>query len=617
MRLPRGCPCQHWRIRRWTISDASSGEDASPPGVVGAAGAKAECAMSRTRIAAAAFCTGLILSGCDAADARLPAQTPPSTAAASEDPDVAATVATVIESARHPELTWPEIPDVAPTLREIYAAEPDGLFWFTGAAPAAGLAGVVKGLAAADEQGLSRADYDADRLQERWRSLQPAKDVAPAQRALFDLAVTVCALRLLSAVHLGRVDPATLSWGYDIAPKGLDRLEALRELRQNGDMVRALARQEPPFAHYARAKRTLARYRAAAERGEPAAVPSLVSGRKKLEPGQAWAGISPLAERLRVLGDLAGDAALPADGAYAGPLPEAVKGFQRRHGLEADGVIGAGTIAALNVTLAHRVRQIELAMERMRWLPEMSARPTVFVNVPLFRLWASDPKTGAEPLRMNVVVGKSLDHKTPIFIDRMEYVIFRPYWNPPYGITVKEIVPHARRDPGYLDRENMEIVASGGDDAPPLPSTPENLSHVLAGRLFVRQKPGPKNSLGLAKFIFPNSANVYMHGTPAQQLFARARRDFSHGCIRLEDPARLAEWVLRDQPDWTRQRIEAAMQGARPTRVNLKEPLTVILFYDTVHVNSEGVVFFVDDIYGHDRQLDAALQQGYPYPRKG
>lgn len=150
--------------------------------------------------------------------------------------------------------------------------------------------------------------------------------------------------------------------------------------------------------------------------------------------------------------------------------------------------------------------------------------------------------------------------------------------------------------------------------APALPATAENLSAVIAGRLFIRQKPGPRNALGLAKFIFPNSENVYMHGTPAQQLFSRARRDFSHGCIRLEDPARFGEWVLREYPEWTRERIDAAMQGERPTRVNLKQPITVVLFYDTVHVNSEGVAYFVDDIYGHDRALDAALDQGYPYP---
>jgi L,D-transpeptidase YcbB len=527
------------------------------------------------------------------------------------DPDVAATLATVIDSSHHPELKWPDIPDVAPTLKSLYAAEPDGLFWFDGTTPVPGLAGIVKALALAEEHGLDRADYDADRLLERWKALVSGAEVPPAQRALFDLALTACVSRLLSAVHVGRVDPATLSWGYSIAPKRLDRAEALRELRLGGDLGHALALREPPFSHYARARRVLARYRGAASR-EPPPVPALPSGRKKVEPGQPWEGVAPLGARLRALGDLAGGPAV--EGPYEGALVEAVKGFQRRHGLEADGMVGPGTIAALNVSMARRIRQIELAMERMRWLPEMNDRPTVFVNVPLFRMWATDPRTQEEPLRMNVVVGKSLDHKTPIFIDKMEYVVFRPYWNPPYGITVKEIVPHARRDPGYFARENLEIVASGEDEAAALPPTPENLAQVLSGRLHVRQKPGPRNSLGLAKFIFPNSENVYMHGTPAQSLFSRARRDFSHGCIRLEDPARLAEWVLRDQPGWDRARIEAAMQGARPTRVNLREPLTIILFYDTVHVNSAGVLFFVDDIYGHDRQLDAALARGYPYP---
>lgn len=560
----------------------------------------------------------LTLAGCRGLDAQppVPSASPTSAAVVSDsaDADVAATVTTVIRSAHHPELKWPDIPDVAPTMKELYAAEADGLFWFDGSTPDPKVGAIVKGLALADEHGLDRSDYDADRLAERWKALRSGADVPPAQRALFDLALTACVSRLLSAVHLGRVDPATLSWGYDITPKRIDRAAALRELRQTGDLPHALALREPPFTHYARARRVLARYEAAAGR-EPAPVPALGAGRKKVEPGQEWEGVPQLAERLRVFGDLKGDA--PAASTYDGPLVEAVKGFQRRHGLEADGVIGQGTVATLNVTLAHRVRQIDLAMERMRWLPQMSDRPNLFVNVALFRLWATDPKADSEPLRMNVVVGKSLNHKTPIFIDRMEYVIFRPYWNPPYGITVKEIVPHARRDASYFARENLEIVASGEEDAAALPPTPENLAHVLSGRLHVRQKPGPKNSLGLAKFIFPNSENIYMHGTPAQSLFSRVRRDFSHGCIRLEDPARLAEWVLRDQPEWDRARIDAAMQGARPTRVNLKEPLTVILFYDTVHVNSEGVLFFVDDIYGHDRQLDTALRQGYPYPTKG
>jgi murein L,D-transpeptidase YcbB/YkuD len=360
----------------------------------------------------------------------------------------------------------------------------------------------------------------------------------------------------------------------------------------------------------------LAVYKERARSGEPELVPSLPRGQNKVEPGRSWTGLRQVATRLRRFGDLEGDTADDGD-TYPPALVAAVKRFQERHGLLNDGVIGAGTIRALNVSIAERVRQIELAMERMRWLPTLSDRANIFVNVALFRLWATDPATGQEPLRMNVVVGQALNHQTPIFVEQMEYVIFRPYWNPPRSITLKEIVPKARRDAGYLAKEDMEIVASGADNAPALAPTPENLSQVVSGRLFVRQKPGPRNALGLAKFIFPNDDDVYMHGTPARQLFSRARRDFSHGCIRLEDPTRFAQWVLRDQPAWTSEKIEAAMKGDRPTRVNLRQPLTVVLFYDTVHVNSEGVVFFVEDIYGHDRALDAALGRGYPYPVKG
>lgn len=565
--------------------------------------------------------------------------------------DVAAAVDRVIAGAHHPQLRWPDIPDVAPVLKALYDAEPDRLFWFAGAEPYPVLAATVAGLSLASEHGLDRADYDAQTLASSWARILGG-DAPPVQRTLFDVALTASVARLVAAVHVGRVDPATLSWGYDIEPKQLDRARVLRELRDGGDLKHALALLEPPFAHYARARRTLARYEAALAAGEPPPVPDLPRGRRKLEPGAAWAGLAPLAARLVAFGDLhraparaepaatepagrAADAALadaaaqtaPADGGapgtgeahepvYDASLVDAVKRFQGRHGLEVDGMIGAGTIAALNGSLAHRVRQIQLAMERMRWLPRISDEPTVFVNVALFRLWATDPGHGDEPLRMNVVVGKALNHQTPIFVDRMQYVVFRPYWNPPYDITVKEIVPHARRDPGYFARENLEIVASGVEGATPLPQTPENLGKLVAGTLFVRQKPGPKNSLGLAKFIFPNSESIYMHGTPAQQLFSRARRDFSHGCIRVEDPARLAMFVLRDRPEWTRERILEAMQGERPTRVDLKQPLTVVLFYDTFHVNSEGVAFFVEDIYGHDRRLDAALAQGYPYPTK-
>jgi murein L,D-transpeptidase YcbB/YkuD len=546
----------------------------------------------------------------------LPADTAPAARAAEApaDPAVAAAVGTILESGRHPWMRWPVLSDVVADLRAVYAQETDGLFWFAGdrADPAA--PGAIEALGAAADRGLDPADYDAARIAAEWGRVREA---GGSERAELDLALTAGVLREIRAAHHGRVDPRTLGWGFGAAVEArrLDGPAVLRDARARG-VGAVLDGLEPAFPHYRRNKRELAHYRALARAGEPPAVPPLPKGRRKVAPGGSWDGLPAVRARLRALGDL-GEAppAAPADAAvYDQTTVEAVKRFQERHLLDADGVLGAGTLDAVNVPLARRVRQLELAMERGRWLPPLSDRPTVFVNVPLFRMWAADPARGDEPLRMRVVVGKSLDHRTPIFLEEMEYVVFRPYWNPPPSILRAEIVPHARRDPSYLAHEDLEIVASGRDDAPSLPGTPANLDAVLAGRLFLRQRPGPRNSLGLAKFIFPNHENVYMHGTPATQLFSRARRDFSHGCIRVEDPAAFAEWVLRDKPGWTRDKIEQAMQGTRPTQVNLPARLRVVIFYDTVHVNSEGVVHFVGDIYGHERALDEALARGYPYP---
>jgi murein L,D-transpeptidase YcbB/YkuD len=536
-------------------------------------------------------------------------------------PEVQAAVQGVLDAARHPWLRWPTVSHGLPALKRLYSpeAEPDGLFWFAGSTPYPELAAAVETLGKAAEEGLDPEDYDAARLASEWKRIS-APGATLTDRGLFDIALTIGAIRYISSAHNGRVDPRLVGFDYDVNHKRLDLEAVLRASRGAGGLEQAREDAEPPFPVYHRLIKALAEYRAIAAAGEPPIVPPLEGKRKKVEPGQPWAGATALAARLKAFRDLPADARPPdpaPDGTplYAGALVEAVKSFQGRHVLDPDGVIGAGTITALDVPVAKRVRQIELALERERWLPEMVKQPLIFVNVSLFRLWAYDPDKPDEPLRMNVVVGKSLGHATPVFVDQLEYIIFRPYWSPPPSILKDEIVPHARRDASYLERQNMEIVASGDENAPPLPATPENLDQVASGRLYLRQKPGEKNSLGLAKFIFPNSENVYMHGTPAQALFARARRDFSHGCIRLEDPGALAEWVLRKDPAWTRERIDAAMKADRPTQVNLKEKLTVILFYDTAYVGSSGRVRFTDDYYGHDARLEQALKGGFPYPR--
>jgi len=581
--------------------------------------------MSRLRGPCIVLLSTLVLagSGCRGRGAPGPTSaaaspTPLGEPAGPPDEAVASTVRRTLEAARHPWLRWPDLADVVPALRDLYGTEADRLVWFAGDRPHPALAGALAAVAGAAERALEPADYDSERLEAEWKRLQGPSPVPGADRALFDLAVSVAVLREIGAVHQGRVNPHTLGWGYDVGPKKVDRAALLLAAR-NGEGVPALLdRLEPSYPHYLRNRRVLAHYRALARAGEPPTVPDLPKGRRKLEPGQAWEGLEAVRARLVVFGDLAADApqAATPDGTplYEGALLDAVMRFQARHVLDTDGILGAATIAAMNVPLAARVRQLELAMERGRWLPPVDRQPTVFVNIPLFRLWATDPASGAEPVRMKVVVGKSLENRTPVFVQYMEYVIFRPYWNPPPAIVENEIVPHALRDPSYLEREDFEIVASGDEDAVALPATAANLDAVLAGSLFIRQRPGPQNSLGLAKFVFPNHENVYMHGTPATRLFLRARRDLSHGCIRVEHPTLLAEWVLRDVPGWTRARIEEAMHADRPTAVKLREPLMVVLFYDTVHVNSEEVVHFASDIYGHDKELDQALARGYPYP---
>jgi murein L,D-transpeptidase YcbB/YkuD len=507
---------------------------------------------------------------------------------------------------------------VVPALVTLYDREPDRLVWFEKGQALPALEEAIHALSGAEQHALRPSDYDAERIRGEFERLQAKPPLEGADRVLFDLAVSVGVLREIQAVRVGRVDPRTLGWGYDVTPRKVDVASLLLGARDGGGVSALLDGLEPPFPHYKRNRKMLAHYRSLVRAGEPEPVPLLPKGRRKILAGEPWVGVPQLSARLRVFGDLEDDA--PAgtapDGTplYQGALVEAVKRFQERHILDADGVLGNATLEALNVPVAARVRQLELAMERGRWLPPLSDRPTVFVNVPLFRLWASDPVRDEEVLRMKVVVGKSLEHNTPLFVQEMEYVIFRPYWNPTYSIVTEEILPKARKDPSYLEKENYEIVASGEDGAKALPATPANLDAVAAGRLYIRQKPGPKNSLGLVKFIFPNQANVYMHGTPAPHLFARTRRDFSHGCIRLENPTGLAEWVLRDVPGWTPERIAEAMRADRPTQVNLREPLRVVIFYDTVHVNSENVVHFVGDIYGYDRVLEEALDRGYPYP---
>ena len=296
-------------------------------------------------------------------------------------------------------------------------------------------------------------------------------------------------------------------------------------------------------------------------------------------------------------------------------LAAGIERFQARHGLEPDGVLGRRTLRQLDTPIADRVQQIELALERWRWLSDLADEALVLVNIPAFELEVLDPASPDSQiaLEMRVVVGSAVDKQTPAFRSDLQYIEFSPYWNIPYGIVVREILPAVARDEAYLESHSIEIVREFSRAAAALPPTEANLAAVRAGTLKLRQRPGPRNSLGGAKFVFPNSMNIYLHGTPAQQLFSRSRRDFSHGCIRLEDPKTLAGWLLRDQAVWTNEKIDEAMRGGSPTNATLTAPVPVVLFYTTVVAN-DGQPRFYGDIYGHDGHLAAALSVGYPYP---
>ena len=356
-----------------------------------------------------------------------------------------------------------------------------------------------------------------------------------------------------------------------------------------------------------RISRALERYRvlAAEDVGPPLAVTE-----EPAEPGENFDGADRLIRLLTLLGDLSPDAVLPEPGLYDGELVSAVKRFQARHGLVPDGSIGSATLEQLNTPLSVRVHQLELALERCRHRPYDPSRPAIILNLPEFRLrgYSGGTGIGDEPdIEMNVVVGQSVGHKTPILHSYIETVIFRPYWNVPASIQRNELLPEIERDSSWVRANNFELVRPGGEVAGDGKGAQSILAELRTGRLQLRQKPGPKNTLGLVKFLFPNGYGIYMHDTSAKWLFAEQRRDLSHGCIRVERPEELAEWILRGQAGWSPDRIDAAIHGTESISVRIRRPIQLLIVYSTATVLPNGEVHFFPDIYGEDRTLENEL----------
>lgn len=443
-------------------------------------------------------------------------------------------------------------------------------------------------LARAEEQGLSPADY--------------LVDTASDNAARFDAALTVALLRYLRDLHGGRADPGLFPPGA-ASPSSFDAVETLRAALASGKLQAAVRAAEPPLRLYQRLKASLAQYRTLALR--PLAPIPAPSGVRVVEPGTPYQGASALRQLLLTLGDLDAVDATGADGDYTVTLAAALARFQDRHGLRPDGRLGPQTLAALNVPLAQRVRQIVLSLERLRWLPPLPYGPVLAVNIPSFRLWAYRAGETDPALAMRVIVGGAGVHQTPLFIGKMRWLEFHPYWNIPSSIVRGEILPELARDGDYLQRHDMELVDRQGKVAAVAGSAA--VAGLRSGVLRVRQRPGPRNALGVVKFAMPNAMDIYLHSTPAPRLFDATQRDFSHGCIRVEDAAALAAFVLHGNPQWTPATVAAAMAAGAPRTVPLPTVIPVILFYATALADHEGRTLFSNDIYGLDQALAEAL----------
>jgi len=353
----------------------------------------------------------------------------------------------------------------------------------------------------------------------------------------------------------------------------------------------------------------LEHYRVLASEDDFAILPAT---KKPVERGDHYAGVPRLIRLLTLVGDLSA-VAVPArsdvdSDVYDATLVAGVKRFQTRHGLEPDGRLGKGTLAQLNTPLSFRVRQLELALERWRRLPYDPSRRAIVLNLPEFRLRAFDPGHQLA-LEMKIVIGKARGLETPLLSSELDSVLFRPYWNVPFSIQRKELLANIKRDPAYISKNDFELVTPKGVVVAQDAVSGTLLAQLRSGALHLRQRRGPKNSLGLIKFVFPNEYDVYMHDTPAKSLFSRARRDFSHGCIRLENAQNLAEWVLRDESGWRQDRIVAAMQGTESISVKLTNPIPVMTIYVTAVVAENGEVHFFEDIYGKDAALEQELAE--------
>lgn len=482
-------------------------------------------------------------------------------------------------------------------LQRFYAERSFLPIWVSDSGPTSRARELVEVIGKAEDDGLHPSDYDHAGLMAAVVAAEEATALAELEYRL-----SRALLEYGNDLGSGRVEPREVDRELYVDPRPFDPMAALAGAASARSLSTFLASYAPRTPNYERLKQALADYRAIAARGGWPIVPQ----GETLRPGDRDTRVAAVRARLRVTGELS-EAAVDEE-LYDDTLAAAVRIFQDRHGLDVDGAIGPKTLTALNVSATQRVEQILLNMERRRWMADDLGERYVFVNLADFELkLVEGTKT---VLDSRVVIGDDF-HRTPVFSGDMTYLVLNPNWNVPPSIATKELLPKIRRNVNYLRNNNFKLFSGWGADAHEINPANVDWSQVSARRFpyKIRQEPGDGNALGRVKFMFPNEFNIYLHDTPSRGLFSRSVRNFSHGCIRVGKPLELAEMLLRHDPEWTRERIDAVIASGRQQIVKLKTPVKVHITYLTAWVNKDGSVYFHDDVYGRDARLERALQR--------
>ncbi len=471
-------------------------------------------------------------------------------------------------------------------------------YWVSVRGPDRKAEALISVIRTAAEEGLNPDHYQLSRILQLWNSSNP-DDIAT-----LEVMLTMAMGAYVADMREGRAITCKLDPELFAAARNhkVDIIEIIHQALAAPDLVRFLKMQAPQHQGYQSLKKTLAQYRQLESRG---GWPKIPAG-KVLKPGMQDNRLDLLARRLMITGDLPRQPTRATT--YDPQFVTAVKHFQKRYNLEQDGIIGKATLAALNIPVEDHIRRIIINMERWRWLPHTLDGQRLFVNIAGFYLAGTQDEQ--LEIVMSVIVGK-LHHETPVFTHTMRYIEINPFWNIPNSIAENEMVPKMIKDPQHLAKKHIRIFDGWQQNAREVSPSSINWHTIGKGirRYRLRQDPGPDNALGTIKFMFPNKYNVYMHDTPVHSLFKKNNRSFSHGCIRVSDPRRLALYLLnKDTGGWTRERIDELIAAGKRTVVTLKKPFPVHILYRTVLIDPrDNTVHFYDDIYGRDTLLAQAI----------